>query len=128
RRTGSVTPAELYARRFDARWFGYLLFAVFFVYTVPYMVTAVAGIGIAVEVLSEGEVHFGLATAGILLITLAYTSLGGMKATMWTNVFQGAVFLGFSLLAFWLIADELGGLSTVMQRIQARSPDLLERP
>lgn len=128
KRTGSVTPSELYARRFDARWLGHLLFVGFFVYTVPYMVTAVAGIGIAVEVLSEGEIGFELATAGILLITLAYTSLGGMKATMWTNVFQGAVFLGFSLLAFGLIADELGGLSTIMQRIAAESPQLFERP
>lgn len=128
RRTGAVTPAELYARRFDARWFGYLMFAVFFVYTIPYMVTAVAGIGIAVEVLTEREVGFELATAGILLITLAYTSLGGMKATMWTNVFQGAVFLGFSLLAFGLIADDLGGLAAVMERVQIESPQLFERP
>lgn len=128
KRTGSVTPAELYAKRFGARWFGHLMFAVFLIYTLPYMVTGVAGIGIAVEVLSEGSVGFELAAAGILLITLAYTSLGGMKATMWTNVFQGAVFLGFSLLAFVLIADDLGGLSTLMQRIHAESPQLLERP
>jgi SSS family solute:Na+ symporter len=128
KRTGSVTPSELYAKRFGARWFGYLMFAVFFIYTVPYMVTAVAGIGIAVEVLSEGEVGFALATAGILSITLAYTSLGGMKATMWTNVFQGAVFLGFSLLAFGLIAKQLGGLTTVMQQIHTQSPQLFERP
>ena len=128
KRLGVVTPAELYARRFDARWFGWLLFAVFFVYTVPYMVTAVVGVGIAVDVLSEGAIGFEAAAAGILIITLAYTSLGGMKATMWTNVFQGAVFLGFSLLAFVLIADDLGGLSDLMQRIQRASPQLFERP
>lgn len=128
KRLGVVTPAELYARRFDARWFGWLMFAVFFIYTVPYMVTAVAGVGIAVDVLSEGAIGFELATAGILLITLAYTSLGGMKATMWTNVFQGAVFLGFSLLAFFLIADDFGGLAELMQRVQAASPQLFERP
>ncbi|KIG13030.1 Na+/solute symporter [Enhygromyxa salina] len=128
KRLGVVTPAELYARRFDARWFGWLMFAVFFIYTVPYMVTAVAGVGIAVDVLSEGAIGFELAAAGILLITLAYTSLGGMKATMWTNVFQGAVFLGFSLLAFFLISDDLGGLSALMQRVQEASPQLFERP
>lgn len=128
RRLGAVTPVELYARRFDARWFGWLLFAVFFIYTVPYMVTSVAGVGIAVDVLSEGAIGFEWAAAGILIITLAYTSLGGMKATMWTNVFQGAVFLGFSLLAFVLISRELGGLSHVMQRIAAESPQLFERP
>jgi SSS family solute:Na+ symporter len=128
KRLGVITPVELYARRFDSRWFGWLLFAVFFAYTVPYMVTGVAGVGIAFDVLSEGAIGFEVAAAGILVITLAYTSLGGMKATMWTNVFQGAVFLGFSLLAFVLIGDELGGLSEIMARVQAESPQLLERP
>jgi SSS family solute:Na+ symporter len=123
-----ITPVELYARRFDSRWFGWLMFAVFFAYTVPYMVTGVAGVGIAFDVLSEGTIGFEAAAAGILVITLVYTSLGGMKATMWTNVFQGAVFLGFSLLAFVLISDELGGLSALMSRVQENSPQLLERP
>jgi SSS family solute:Na+ symporter len=123
-----ITPVELYARRFDSRWFGWLLFAVFFAYTVPYMVTGVAGVGIAFDVLSEGAIEFEVAAAGILVITLVYTSLGGMKATMWTNVFQGAVFLGFSLLAFVLISDELGGLTELMTRVQDSKPQLLERP
>jgi SSS family solute:Na+ symporter len=123
-----ITPVELYARRFDSRWFGWLLFAVFFAYTVPYMVTGVAGVGIAFDVLSEGAIGFELAAAGILVITLVYTSLGGMKATMWTNVFQGAVFLAFSLLAFVLISDELGGLTDLMTRVQDSKPQLLERP
>jgi SSS family solute:Na+ symporter len=123
-----ITPVELYARRFESRWFGWLLFAVFFAYTVPYMVTGVAGVGIAFDVLSEGTIGFEAAAAGILVITLVYTSLGGMKATMWTNVFQGAVFLGFSLLAFVLISDELGELSDLMARVQDQSPQLLERP
>jgi solute:Na+ symporter, SSS family len=128
RATGAVTPAELYAKRFGARWFGGLMFAVFFIYTIPYMVTAVGGIGIAVEILSEGEVGFALASGGILIVTLVYTSVGGMKATMWTNVFQGAMFLGFSLLAFVLIARDLGGLTAIMGRIHAESPALFDHP
>lgn len=126
--TGAVTPAELYARRFGARWLGWLLFAVFFIYTVPYMATAVIGVGTAVDVISEDALSFELAAAGILIITLLYTSLGGMKATMWTNVFQGAVFMGFSLLAFGLIAGDFGGLAELMQGIQRDAPELFERP
>jgi SSS family solute:Na+ symporter len=127
KRTGSLTPAELYAKRFGSRRFGWLMFAVFFVYTVPYMVSAVDGVGLAVEVLSEGRVGFAEASAGILIVTLIYTSLGGMRATMWTNVFQGAIFLGFSLLAFALIAGDLGGLGSIMQEVQQREPELFER-
>lgn len=136
KRTGAVTPAELYVRRFGVRWIGYLMFAVFFAYTVPYMVTAVAGVGIAADTLSGGALGYAPATGGILVITLLYTSLGGMRATMWTNVFQGAVFLGFTLLAFFLIGDRLGdqvglgadGLRGLMTRIHADNPRLFEVP
>lgn len=126
KRTGALTPAELYAARFGSRRFGWLMFAVFFVYTVPYMVTAVFGVALAVDVLGEGAIGFEAAAAGILVITLVYTTLGGMRATMWTNVFQGAVFLGFSLIAFAWIADDLGGLAHVMQAVQREAPQLLE--
>ena len=126
--TGAVTPAELYAKRFGARWLGWLLFGVFSIYTIPYMATAVIGVGTAVDVLSEQALSFELAALGILVITLLYTSLGGMKATMWTNVFQGAVFMGFSLVAFWLIAGDFGGLDALMQGIHRDSPQLFERP
>lgn len=126
REVGALTPAELYAARFGSRRFGWLMFAVFFVYTVPYMVTAVFGVALAVDVLGEGAIGFEAAAAGILIITLVYTSLGGMRATMWTNVFQGAVFLAFSLLAFVLIARDLGGFASVMQEVQRRSPQLLD--
>ena len=40
-----MPPAELYARRFGNRSVGWLLFVFFTVYTLPYMVTAVVGVG-----------------------------------------------------------------------------------
>lgn len=127
KRVGAVTPAELYAIRFDSPALGLLMFVVFFVYTLPYMVTAVTGVGLAVDILSEGAVGFELAAAAILLITIVYTSLGGMRATMWTNVFQGSVFLGFTLVAFFLIGNELGGFSGMHQKLTEQAPQLLSK-
>ena len=128
KRLGAVTPAELYARRFGSPALGILLFTVFFVWTVLYMVTSVSGVGVAVEILSEGGVSFELAAAGILVLTLAYTSAGGMRATMWTNVFQGGVFLAFTVLAFFWIAGDHGGLAALSDRIRQESPRLLTTP
>jgi SSS family solute:Na+ symporter len=125
RASGAVTPAELYARRLDSRALGLLLFAVFFLYTLPYMVTAVTGVGLAVDILSDGAVSFEVASAAILGVTILYTSMGGMRATMWTNVFQGAVFLGFTLVAFFLIARELGGFEHLHGQLAAHHPELL---
>lgn len=127
RRLGAITPAELYAERFGSPAVGLALFAAFFLYTLPYMVTAVIGAGLTAEVLTEGNLSFGASSALILGITIAYTALGGMRATMWTNVFQGATFLGFMVAAFFLIADRLGGLGAAATAVQTRAPHLFEK-
>lgn len=127
RRLGAITPAELYAERLGSPAVGVLLFLAFFVYTLPYMVTAVIGAGLTAEVLTDNNLSFGAASALILGITIAYTTLGGMRATMWTNVFQGATFLGFIVAAFVLIAGRLGGLHAATAAVAARVPHLLEK-
>lgn len=127
RRLGAVTPAELYAERLGSPAVGLALFAAFFVYTLPYMVTAVIGAGLTSEVLTGGELSFGTSAALILGVTIAYTALGGMRATMWTNVFQGATFLGFIVAAFFLIAGRLGGPVAATAAVQDVAPELLAK-
>jgi SSS family solute:Na+ symporter len=125
RRIGAITPVELYSERFASPALGHLLFAAFFVYTVPYMVTAVIGVGVTAEVLTAGAIPFAAATALVLAITIAYTALGGMRATMWTNVFQGATFMAFILIAFFVVADQLGGFAAATQAVADKAPQLL---
>ncbi|MCB9705566.1 MAG: sodium:solute symporter family protein [Myxococcales bacterium] len=125
RRIGALTPAELYAERFQSPLVGLVLFVAYFVFTIPYMVIAVLGVGHAASVLSGGAIPSAAAEAAALVITLVYTSLGGMRATMWTNVFQGTVFLGLMLAATAWIAGDYGGLAAAMERVQEARPELL---
>ncbi len=124
-RLNACTPAELYAKRFDSPTVGVLLFLAFTVYTVPYMVSAVVGASLTLESMTGGAVPAwfgGLAVVGVALI---YTSLGGMRATAWTNVFQGFLFLGFLILAFFLISSDLGGLGQAMRSVLEADGSLL---
>jgi len=125
RRVGALTPAELYSERFASPAVGLVLFLAYFVYTLPYMVTAVIGVGLSAAVLTGGALSFGVAAAAVLVITLLYTTLGGMRATMWTNVFQGTVFLGLMVAATAWIAADLGGPTAAMERVAATRPELL---
>lgn len=127
KRTGAITPAELYAVRLTSPALGTVLFVAYLVYTVPYVVTSVLGVGIAVDTLTRGTVSFEVAAALILLITIGYTVVGGMRATMWTNVFQGAVFLGFIVVAFVLVARELGGFEAATAAVTHKAPALLAK-
>jgi SSS family solute:Na+ symporter len=56
----------------------------------------------------------------VVFIALVYTSLGGMRATAWTNVFQGAVFMVFMGACFFLMSDSLGGLSEAMAQVDPK--------
>ncbi len=125
RRVGAITPAELFAERFGSPAVGIVLFVAFVAYTLPYVVTSVLGVGLAVSTLTHDAVSFELAAALILVITIGYTAVGGMKATMWTNVFQGSVFLGLMVIAFFAVADGLGGLSAATEAVRAHAPELL---
>jgi solute:Na+ symporter, SSS family len=126
-RLGVITPAELFAERLGSPAVGMVLFLAFTVYTLPYLVTSVLGVGLAVSTLTHDAVSLPVAAAIILAVTLAYTALGGMKATMWTNVFQGSLFLGFMVVAFFAIAEGLGGFSAATAAVQRTAPALLSK-
>jgi SSS family solute:Na+ symporter len=127
RRSGAITPAELYAGRLRSPALGVLLFVAFAVYTLPYLVTSVLGVGLAVSIFTHDAVGLPTTAGVLLLVTLGYTTAGGMRATMWTNVFQGAVFLCVVVIAFVLVADGLGGFVEATRRVAEHAPELLER-
>ena len=124
-RLGAVTPAELYARRFGSTTLGLLLFVLFTAYTIPYMVAAVVGASVTLDRLTAGAVPTWLGGLCVVGVALIYTTLGGMRATAWTNVLQGTLFLGFLVVAFFLISGNMGGLGDAMRSIEAHDPGLL---
>ena len=130
RRLGALTPAELYSLRFGrdtraGRWVGYLLFAVFTLYTLPYMATAVDGAALTLELVTGGAVPRALGAVGVLGIALLYTTMGGMRATAWTNVLQGALFLGFMVALLFLVPARHGGLAALMEEVRRVTPEAL---
>ena len=51
------------------------------------------------------------------VVTVVYTSLGGMKAVVWTDCLQFFVYIGGALLAAWVLIDRIpGGLEECIVR------------
>ena len=125
RRLGALTPAELYAQRLDSRAVGTALFAAYTVYTIPYMVQGVKGAALVLSSASEGRVAPWVASLFVLATVIVYTSLGGMRGTAWTNVFQGFLFLLFMVSAFFLVARSLGGFAAATAGVAAEGEHLL---
>ena len=124
-RLGALTPAELYSKILGSKAVGLLLFALFTLYTIPYMVQAVKSAALILAASSAGTIPQWAAGLCVIAVALLYTSLGGMRATAWTNVFQGTVFMIFMIAAFFLIPRSMGGFSAAMEAVRAQRPELL---
>lgn len=125
-RLGALTPAELYRKRLDSSQVGLLLFGLYVLYTLPYMVTAVKGAAVTLTGATGGAVPGWAGGLFVLVVALVYTTLGGMRATAWTNVLQGTLFLGFMVVAFFLMARSLGGVERATEAVRAHDAALLE--
>lgn len=124
-RLGALTPAELYAKHLGSLAVGVALFCLYTLYTVPYMVQAVKSAALILSQSSGGQLPAWVAGLGVVVIALLYTSLGGMRATAWTNVFQGALFLTFVVAAFFFVSRSLGGLGPAMESVRQVDESLL---
>lgn len=113
----AITPAELYAKRLGSPAVGFVLFFFFTLYTIPYMTQGVKSAALILAESSGGALSMAGAAVGVVVVALVYTSLGGMRATAWTNVFQGAVFMVFMGSCFFLMSKSLGGLSAAMAAV-----------
>lgn len=125
KRHGYMTPAQMFGERWQSQTISYLLFGLLVFYTVPYLIIGVMGGGLAISALSGGTVPYALAAGLVAGVTVLYTSLGGMRGTAWTNVFQGTIFLTFLIVACVAMSAKLGGVQHLHENLVQKMPQLL---
>ncbi|MDO8543391.1 MAG: sodium:solute symporter family protein [Opitutaceae bacterium] len=127
KRHGYVTQIEYFRDRFHSSALGYVLFPVLVGLLIPYVLVGLLGVGSVVGGVTagafpaafpetRGAIPPWVTMAVISGVVLFYIFIGGARSTAWVNVFQTIVFVGMGLLAFWLIADKLGGVEAASAR------------
>lgn len=96
------------------RRLGTLLFAL---YAIGWMGSMVYAVGIIVKaVLHLNDAQFTWTLVGIGLFATLYTSLGGFRAVVWTDVIQALTLGGGMLVVLFLAVGEInGGWSAILQ-------------
>jgi SSS family solute:Na+ symporter len=125
RRHRFITPSQMFGARWRSPAVGLLLFVLLVHYTLPYLIVGLIGGGRAIHELTGRSVPYWVGATLVTLVAVAYTSAGGMRGTAWTNVFQAGTFLVFLVLAFLAIADSMGGLQALHDRLAHDAPRLL---
>ena len=64
-----------------------------------------------------------LASVGVVVLTAVYTTLGGIKAVIWTDFIQASIMMGSALIALTILYRAIpGGWSTVRTHLNAANP------
>jgi SSS family solute:Na+ symporter len=106
---GHITPAQIINHRWEAKYLGLVLTAIYTVWMIPYIFVSVQGGAIALSAFTNGLIPYWGGTLLILGVVTLYVYQGGMRGTAWTNTFQGAVLMLFILTLFIWISLKLGG-------------------
>jgi SSS family solute:Na+ symporter len=127
---GYVTQIQFFRDRFESESLGYLLFPILVGLVIPYLLIGVIGAGKTIQPVTAGAFPAlfpnegtpwpggippwltGLVVCGVVLM---YVFAGGSRAAAWANTFQTLVFMAMGLVAFVLIARNLGGLANASQ-------------
>ncbi|HSF39782.1 MAG TPA: sodium:solute symporter family protein [Thermoanaerobaculia bacterium] len=127
KRHGYLTPVQFFRERWESDGLGLLLFAVQIALLVPYLLIGVMGGGSTLTQVTDGQAPPWVGGLVVCAVVLTYVTYGGMRGTIWVNVFQTLVLLTLGLVAFGTIVGKIGGLGAAMERVAAADPTLLAR-
>ncbi len=121
KRFGHMTQVAFFRDRWECSEIGTFIFALSAAMIVPYMIISIIGGGTVLQEISGGIVPYNF---GCFLVTLVVTLtvfLGGMRGTVWVNVFQTILFMLFGTVALLAISSNLpdGGFGAVLSKLGA---------
>jgi solute:Na+ symporter, SSS family len=127
KRYGYATQPQVFGGIFNSNTVSLVMLFLLLYYTLPYLVVSVIGGSLAFSTISGGAVSYWLAALIIIGISLVYTVPAGLRGTVWTDIFQGTLFLVVAVLLLLAVSSALGGFSAITARIVQENPALLQR-
>lgn len=117
-RFGHQTQVAFFRDRWECSTIGTLIFALSVAMLVPYMIISIMGGGRVLNDISGGRVAYWLGCAIVALVVTINVFFGGMRGTVWVNIFQTTLFLIFGAVAVAVISHDLpGGFGEYIQKI-----------
>ena len=122
---GYMTAPELVRGETGDRVLGAVIALVMIIFTLPYLAVQTAGAGYIINTLTGLDTLYG--GIAVALVMAFYISLGGMRASGWTDVVQGVLMFTAIILAGVFIASALGGFRAAGDASYTAAPQLFSR-
>src|SRR5437762_2496678 len=118
KRFGHQTQVAFFRDRWECSAIGTVIFALSVAMLVPYMIISLMGGGRVLSDISGGRVAYPLGCAVVALVVTVNVFFGGMRGTVWVNIFQTIMFLCFGAVAVAVISHALpGGFGEYISKI-----------
>jgi SSS family solute:Na+ symporter len=124
---GHISPADALADFYRSELLRVLVAAVMAVFVIAYIVIQAVGLGLIIDIGSNGVIPYAWGSLILMVVTTIYMVLGGLRAAYWTDVLQGVWMYVGIFLAGVLILGRLapGGIPEVMDQLRQINPKLL---
>ncbi len=120
--------AGFMAAVYRARWVGYIMFATAFIFLIPYVAIQIRGVATFLDQAFPDSVPLWVWAVGMVVVMLAYSEIGGLKAIIYNDLLQGIVLM----IVIWIIGfvclDRMDGLSGMFEKVATKNEALLSVP
>jgi solute:Na+ symporter, SSS family len=118
----------LLVKCYGNKWAGYVYFIGIFLFLIPYVSIQIRGISIFLDAaFNHALPSWGWATL-ILFIMLLYSETGGLKAIMYSDVFQGVLLMTVVWLVAYNCVQNLDGIKQMFVEVKNTNEALLSTP
>jgi SSS family solute:Na+ symporter len=124
---GHISPADALADFYRSEVLRVLVAAVMALFVIAYIVVQAVGLGLIMDIGSGGNIPYMWGSLILMLVTMLYLVLGGLRAAYWTDVLQGVWMYVGVFVAGVMILQRLapGGVPELMDQLRAVKPSLL---
>ena len=115
KRFGHQTQVQFFRDRWECDGIGTVIFGLSAAMLIPYMIISIMGGGTVLQEISTAKgshdplIHYWLGCAIVAVVVTVNVFFGGMRGTVWVNIFQTILFLCFGFVAVVVISHALPG-------------------
>lgn len=124
RRINAITVTDYLYERYKSDAVSIMTSIVMIVFFIALMVAQFIAGARLFESITGYSYQIGLAIFGIIVVI--YTAIGGFKAVIFTDAFQGVMMLIGALSLLFMVTHAGGGVSNIIDTLTAQSPDYVE--
>jgi SSS family solute:Na+ symporter len=128
-RHGLHTQPDFFIQRYESRWLGVLVAAIGVLSILPYLQLQLAGLGLIVEVASEGAIGSKTAILISFVLTCLFVYTSGLRGTAWVSIIKDVMMLAaVGIVGVGVPHIYFGGFGRMFRALLEKYPNHLTFP